>query len=292
MTEDKASAPPNVLEQVLAQRESVVTRLAQIGHVVAVMSGKGGVGKSALTANFAAALGMQGLAVGVMDADIHGASATTMLGAHGQKVAYGPAGARPAIGVANIRVMSMDLFLPEDEPVHWQNPGGLAADAHVWRGSMEANALLEMLADTDWGRLDWLLIDMPPGTDRYETLLELTPDLYGTIVVTIPSQVAHRVVRRSITAAQTAGASLLGLVENMAGYIGENGREVGELFPEGGGQEFAALMDIPYLGRVPFDSRLARETDGGRPFVLEHAESIAGQAILAIVEELATEVSA
>jgi ATP-binding protein involved in chromosome partitioning len=279
---------PNVLGQVLAQRERVAARLARIGRVVAVMSGKGGVGKSALTANLAAALAMQGRAVGVLDADIHGASAAAMLGARGQQVALGEGGVRPAIGVADVRVMSMDLFLRDDDtPVAWRHPGGLAADAFVWRGTLEANALREFLADTDWGDLDFLLIDMPPGADRFETLMRLAPDLSGALVVTIPSQVSHRVVRRAIAAARKAGARLLGIVENMAGLV-EAGEER-ELFPDGNGEAFAAEVGVPYLGKVPFDSGLARATDAGRPFVLEYADSAAGRAILVVAAALEAE---
>ena len=275
----------NVLGQVLAQRERVAARLAHIQRVVAVMSGKGGVGKSALTANLAAALAMQGRVVGVLDADIHGASAAAMLGARGQRVVIGESGARPAIGVADVRVMSMDLFLSdEDAPVTWGHPGGLAADTYVWRGTLEANVLREFLADTDWGELDTLLIDMPPGADRFETLMRLVPNLSGALVVTIPSQVSHLVVRRAIAAARHAGARLLGLVENMAGLT--DGEVTHELFPNGRGEDFAAEVDVPYLGRVPFDPQLARTTDAGRPFVLEHAESAAGRAILTIAAAL------
>jgi ATP-binding protein involved in chromosome partitioning len=278
---------PNVLGQVIAQRQAVAARLAEIKHVVAVMSGKGGVGKSALTANLAATLAMQGRQVGVLDADIHGASAAAMLGARGQQVAIDLDGARPAIGVADIRVMSMDLFLDDDNtPVAWRHPGGLAADTFVWRGALEANALREFLADTAWGMLDYLLIDMPPGADRFETLLRLVPNLSGALVVTIPSQVSHLVVRRAITAARQAGAHLLGLVENMAGWV--EGEITRELFPDEQGQAFAAQVDVPYLGQIPFDPRLARATDAGRPFILEHSETLTGQAILALAKQIET----
>jgi len=286
---DTSSVPDksNVLGQVLAQRERVAARLAQINRVIAVMSGKGGVGKSALTANLAAALAMQGKAVGVLDADIHGASAAAMLGARGQQVIIGPNGARPAIGVADVRVMSMDLFLSDDDtPVTWRHPGGLAADTFVWRGTLEANALREFLADTDWGKLDFLLIDMPPGADRFETLMRLVPDLSGALVVTIPSQVSHLVVRRAIASARKAGARLLGLVENMAGLAEAEGEVARELFTDGAGETFANEVGVPYLGKVPFDSRLARTTDAGRPFILEHAESAAGKAILEIAARI------
>jgi ATP-binding protein involved in chromosome partitioning len=283
----------NILGQVLAQRARVAARLAPIKHVVAVMSGKGGVGKSALTANLAAALGLQGRAVGVLDADIHGASAAAMLGARGQQVLVAETGARPAIGVAGVRVMSMDLFLEgDDTPVTWRHAGGLAADTFVWRGTLEANALREFLADTAWGELDYLLIDMPPGADRFETLLRLVPNLGGALVVTIPSQVSHLVVRRAVAAARQMGGHLLGLVENMAGLAGAEGEISRELFSEAeghstsSGQAFAAEMKVPYLGRVPFDPRLARTTDAGRPFVLEYGETPVGQAILSVVKKL------
>ena len=287
LTMSDTAVKSDVLGQVLAQRRDVTDRLAQIRFVVAIMSGKGGVGKSALTANLAAALAMNGRTVGVLDADIHGPSAAAMLGARGQQVIVQAGGARPAVGMAGVRVMSMDLFLQEDDlPVIWRHPGGLAADTFVWRGTMEANALREFLADTQWGRLDYLLIDMPPGTDRFETLLRLVPGLSGVLAVTIPSQVSHLVVRRSITAAKQAGAPLLGLVENMAGLTDEAGDITGELFPGGEGETFAAQMGIPYLGKIPFDSHLSRTTDGGRPFILEHAQRPAGQAILSLARKI------
>ncbi len=279
---------PDVLGQVLAQRERVAARLACVQRVIPVMSGKGGVGKSALTANLAAALGMQGKAVGVLDADIHGASAAAMLGARGQRVALSPEGARPAVGVADVQVMSMDLFLDDSSPVEWRHPGGLAADTFVWRGTLEANVLREFLADTQWGILDYLLIDMPPGADRFETLMRLVPGLTGALVVTIPSQVSHQVVRRAIAVGQGAGARVLGLVENMVGRVelGEAGEQMGRLFADSLGAAFASEMRVPYLGSIPFDPRLAQTTDSGRPFVLEHSDTLAGQAILAIAAAL------
>lgn len=277
----------DVLNQVLAQRQRVEKRLAQIKHVVAIMSGKGGVGKSALTANLAAALGMDGWAVGVLDADIHGPSAAAMLGARRQQVVMGPQGARPATGIADVRIMSMDLLLADDDTaVTWQHPGGLAADTFVWRGTLEANVLREFLGDTHWGALDFLLIDMPPGADRFETLMRFIPNLSGALVVTIPSQVSHLVVRRAIQSARQSGARLLGLVENMAGLVVPGEEAIRELFPDSGGEAFATEMRIPYLGNIPFDPRMARTTDSGRPFVLNYADTLTGQALLTLVRNL------
>jgi ATP-binding protein involved in chromosome partitioning len=208
-----------------------------------------------------------------------------MLGARGQRIVVEAEGVRPAVGVADIRVMSMDLFLDDDNAaVNWRHPGGLAADTFVWRGAMEANALREFLSDTAWGELDYLLIDMPPGADRFETLLRLVPDLSGALVVTIPSQVSHLIVRRAISAARQAQARLLGLVENMAGLTPAEVTD--ELFRGRPGEAFAAEVGLPYLGQVPFDPRLARTTDAGRPFVLEHADTTAGRAITALAKQL------
>jgi ATP-binding protein involved in chromosome partitioning len=230
---------------------------------------------------------MQGKAVGVLDADIHGASAAAMLGARGQKLIVEPEGVRPAIGVTNVRVMSTDLFLEgADGHVTWKHPGGLAADTFVWRGTLEANILREFLGDTEWGSLDVLLIDMPPGADRFETLMRFAPNLSGALVATIPSQVSHLVVRRAIAAARETGARLLGLVENMAGLVDDHNATLRELFPGGEGEAFAKESNIPYLGRVPFDPQLARSTDAGRPFVLEHGESSAARALIDLAAKL------
>jgi ATP-binding protein involved in chromosome partitioning len=241
---------------------------------VAIVSGKGGVGKSSLTANLAAAFAGQGAAVGVLDADLNGPSIAKMLGVRGRTLKLTEAGVEPPRSAQGIRVMSMDLLLPSDEtPVTWE--AASQAEAHVWRGNMEANALREFLADTAWGPLDLLLLDLPPGTDRLSTVAGLVPSLSGTVLVTIPTEVSHLVVKKSVTVARATGAPVLGLVENMAG-----------LFEGAGGEALAAEFGIPFLGRVPFDSRLAAAADGGVPLVLEQPDSLAGRALLEIADRL------
>ena len=228
-------------------------------------------GKSAITANLAAALAMEGARVGVMDADIHGPSAALMLGARGQQLRIDEAGVRPAMGVADIKVMSMDLFLTADEDaVRWKHPGGLADDEYVWRGTLEANVLREFLADTSWGKLDWLLVDMPPGADRFETLVRLVPQLTGTLIVTTPSIPSQGVVKRSITSARSAGARILGLIVNM----------ISAQHPK------VDLAGLEILAAVAYDSKFAESTDAGRPYVLEHADAPAGQAIVQLARSL------
>lgn len=276
----------NVAGQVAAQQARLAGRMATIRRTVAVVSGKGGVGKSAVTANLAAALATEGCLVGALDADLNGPTLAKMLGVRGQTLRVGPDGVAPAVSADGIRVMSMDLLLPADDaPVVWEAP--TQAEAHTWRGSMEANALREFLTDTAWGALDWLLLDLPPGADRLPTVAGLLPGLAGAVVVTIPSAVSHLVVRKSITLARDSGIPLLGLVENMAGYACLGCGVVGPLFEGPGGEATAAACGLPFLGRVPFDPRLAVGADQGRPLVRDHPESPAGRALRAIARQLA-----
>jgi ATP-binding protein involved in chromosome partitioning len=155
---------------------------------------------------------------------------------------------------------------------------------------MEGTALREFLTDTAWGALDLLLIDLPPGSDRLPTLLDLLPGLTGAVVVTIPSEVSHLVVRRAMTLARERGARLLGLIENMAGYVCPTCGAVGPLFDGPGGEATAVRHGLPFLGRVPFDPRLAAAADRGRPFVLEHGETPAGRVLDAIAGALTSAV--
>src|SRR5262252_502029 len=279
-----------IVEQVVAQQTRLATRMAPIRATVAVVSGKGGVGKSSITANLAGALSGRGLAVGVLDADLNGPSMAKMLGVRGQPLRVEPDGVRPALSADGIRVVSMDLLLPgDDAPVVWSAP--TQAEAHTWRGTMEGTALREFLADTAWGALDLLLIDLPPGAERLPTLLDFLPGLTGAVVVTIPSEVSHLVVRRALTLARERGARLLGLIENMAGYACPTCGAVGPLFEGPGGETTAAQHGLPFLGRVPFDPRLASAADRGRPFVLEHGATPAGRALAAIAGGLAERIA-
>jgi ATP-binding protein involved in chromosome partitioning len=276
----------DIAGQVAAQQARLRARLAGIRRTVAVVSGKGGVGKSSITANLAAVLAAEGYAVGVLDADLNGPSIAKMLGVRSHTLTVGEAGVEPARSADGIRVLSMDLLLPSDEtPVVWEAP--TQAEAHTWRGTMEATALREFLTDTAWGTLDVLLLDLPPGADRLPTVAGLVPDLSGAVVVTIPSEVSHLVVKKSITLAREAGIPLLGLVENMAGYVCVECGALGALFEGPGGERTATDLRIPFLGRVPFDPRLARAADRGRPFVLEQADSLAGRALNGIAGRLA-----
>ena len=268
----------DIVGQVVAQQARLRARMAAVRWKLAVVSGKGGVGKSVLAANLAAAFAREGHRVGVLDADINGPSIAKMLGVRGQTLRVTGDGVVPAVSAQGIRVMSMDLLLPSDAtPVTWDAP--TQAEAFTWRGTMEANALREFLTDTAWGDLDLLLADLPPGTDRIPTIAGLLPDLTGTLIVTIPSEVSQLVVRKSIAMAQEVKTPVLGLVENMAGYVCPHCGGLGELFHGPGGERLAAEAGIPFLGRIPFDPRIAAAGDRGAAFLAEEAGSPAGRAL-------------
>ncbi len=264
----------NIVGQVEAQQARLGARLHDVRAIVAVVSGKGGVGKSSITANLAGAFALAGSRVGVLDADLNGPSMATMLGVRGRTLLVGADGVEPPAGALGIRVMSMDLLLAGDAtPLTWDAP--TQAEAHTWRGTMEANALREFLADTAWGTLDVLLIDLPPGTDRLATIVGLVPALAGTVIVTIPSEVSRLVVRKSITVARAAPAPVLGVIENMAG-----------IFPGVGAEAMAHDGGVPFLGRVPFDPALAAAADRGEPYVAIAPGAPAARALAAIADSL------
>jgi ATP-binding protein involved in chromosome partitioning len=275
----------NIIGQVTEQVARLQARMQHIRGRIAIVSGKGGVGKSAITVNLATALAMDGAAVGILDADLNGPSIAKMTGVRGQKPIISAAGVQPVQGPADMRIMSIDLFLPhEDMPVMWQAP--TQTDAHVWRSSMEATALREFLSDTLWGKLDFLFLDLAPGTDRIATLASILPGLTGIILVTIPSEVAHLVVRKSLALARDLNIPVLGLVENMAGYSCQHCQTVGELFRPGEGSRLARDFGIRFLGEIPFDGRLARASDSGVPFVALHQETAAGHVFQTIAQGL------
>ncbi|MBI3990500.1 MAG: Mrp/NBP35 family ATP-binding protein [candidate division NC10 bacterium] len=264
-----------VVRQVEDQIARVRARMDRVRHKVAVMSGKGGVGKSLVTVNLAVALMERGEEVGILDADLNGPSIPTMLGVERRPYESTPEGALPAVGFGGIKVASIELLLPTaTTPTLWKAPQG-AWDA-VWKGTMEMSTIREFLGDVAWGALDFLLIDLPPGTgDKPATIAQWIPDLDGTVVVTMPSKVSKLVVARSIQFAQMLGLPVIGLVENMAGFCCLTCGAETELFGRPCTEE---ELGVPILGRIPFDCRLTLSADEGRPFVAEYPDApAAGQ---------------
>ncbi len=267
--------------QVDAQQARVASRLASVRNVVAVMSGKGGVGKSFVTAGLAASLARTGRATGVLDADLHGPTVARMLGASGARLAVGHDGVEPAIAPSGPRVISSDLLLPDGAPLRWHEPGRFR---HVWRGTLEAGVLREFLSDVRWGALDVLLVDLPPGRDRLDALVELLPRLPGVVVVTIPSEASFRSVRRGVEAARDAGLPIHGVIENMAGYRCAGCAAEGPLFRGDAGERLARETGAPLLARVPFDPRVQDAVDAGDPGAAGDALAGAASSLLSRLE--------
>ncbi len=284
--------PDAAVEDLEVVRERVRGRLARVGRTIAVMSGKGGVGKSAVAVNLAVALACRGARIGILDADLNGPSVAKMLGLRGQPVRVGPGGLRPAPGPLDLRVQSMEFFLQGTQALDWDAAHGPdeAPDEHApIRSWLEDAALAGLLGSTEWGELDFLVIDMAPGADRLPALTRLLPTLDGAVAVTIPTEVALLAVERSIRRAHDAGIPLIGLVENMGSTVCPSCGAEGALFHEARVARAALELDVPVLARVPFDARLAAAADAGRPFLdVAGRGSPAGRAL----EELASRVTA
>ena len=258
-------------------RKRLQTRMSKIKHKIAVISGKGGVGKSTVTVNLAMALASHGYAnsVGVLDADITGPCVPKIIGLHGQRLQGGPAGVFPAIGPLGIKVASMDFLLPsEDSPV-------------IWRGPLKMKAITQFLSDIVWGDLDFLFIDLPPGTgDEPLSVMQLIPEMDGVVIVTIPSEVSQIVVRKAVTFSEKLDIPVIGILENMSGFVcPECGAEV-DIFKIGGGKTIAEDLEVPFLGRIPIDPEICKDSDKGTPFIINHAKSPATKAFMEIVKKI------
>ena len=249
-----------MVEQVTEQHRRVQERLAGVRRCVAVMSGKGGVGKSLTTAALAAACARSGRTIGLLDADLVGPSAARMSGVAPSSLVVDETAVRPARSPAGVRVMSMELLLEDGVPLAWREP---ASESFVWRGAQERSALREFLADVAWGELDLLLVDLPPGSQRLVDLQELLPRLDGLVVITIPSAASEAAVARSMRMARRREIPIVGVVENMAGYACPGCEETRPLFAGSAGERLASEFDVPLLARVPFDPRAAELADAG-----------------------------
>jgi ATP-binding protein involved in chromosome partitioning len=239
--------------------------LAQVSNVICVGSGKGGVGKSSLTVNLASALAADGKAVGVLDADVWGYSIPRMLGLGGRRPEVNAQRKIVPLEAHGLKVMSIGFFIREDEAV-------------VWRGPMLHKALQQFLEDVEWGVLDHLLIDLPPGTgDVAMTLAQLLPQAQF-VLVTTPQPTAQKVARRSAEMADKVKLEIAGVVENMSGFTTPAGERF-QIFGEGGGQELADELDVPLLGKVPLTMPMREGSDIGLPLVISNPDDPAAQAV-------------
>ena len=253
------------IQQTLGRQRLPEGALAQVKNVVCVASGKGGVGKSTMTANLAAALQAEGQAAGALDCDVYGYSIPRMLGVNSKPEVNAQRKIVPLTGPQGVKVMSIGFFLEENAAV-------------VWRGPMLHKAIQQFLEDVDWGELDYLLLDLPPGTgDVSMTLAQLLPQA-KILIVTTPQPAAQSVARRSAEMAGKVDLELLGVIENMSAFTGPDGQRV-TIFGEGGGQLLADELDVPLIGKVPLSEALRESADAGSPLVLEEPNAPAAQAI-------------
>ncbi|HTV11732.1 MAG TPA: Mrp/NBP35 family ATP-binding protein [Acidimicrobiales bacterium] len=264
-----ANATPDPLGHELGRANPFATGASK-ARVIGVSSGKGGVGKSSVTANLAISLANSGYSVGVLDADVYGFSLPAMLGASGApKMSEGSVLPVTAYGV---RVMSMGFFVPDDEPV-------------IWRGPMLHKALEQFLVDVDWGDADFLLVDMPPGTGDVALSMSQYLPTSEVYVVTTPQPAARRVAQRTAYMARKLNLPLRGVVENMSWFSSADGSRV-EIFGSGGGSQLAKELGVPLLGQVPLVPALREGGDLGRPIVVADPSSEAAQAFAAIAQRV------
>jgi ATP-binding protein involved in chromosome partitioning len=275
LTEKQETANP--WEQRERENELIKLRMGKVRHKIAVISGKGGVGKSLVTVNLAALLAKDGRKgeVAIFDADLTGPCVPKMMGLKDEKPKAGPPGIFPAVGVNGIKVISMALFLPSvDSPV-------------IWRGPLKMGAIRQFLGEVAWGPLEYLLVDLPPGTgDESLSILQLLPEMDGVVIVTIPSEVSQEVVKKAVTFARKMGVPIFGIVENMGSLVCPHCGETIHVFGEGGGERVAREMGIEFLGSIPMDPRISLDSDEGTPFVTQHPDSQASKAFREIVEKI------
>lgn len=246
--------------QVAEQRERVRARLAGVRHLVPVTSGKGGVGKSFVSACLAAALRALGHQTGLLDADLNGASTRRLLGIPPGRLVMKEGAVVPPVSRGGVKLMSIDLLLGDEMPIEWREP---ETESFVWRGVQERGVVREFLADVEWGDLDFLIIDLPPGAQRLTDVMEMVDEVAGCLVVTIPSAASKSAVERAVKWALGRGAPLLGMVENMSTYACAECGSRGALFAGAAGKELADAFDVPLLATVPFDPQAARLADQG-----------------------------
>jgi len=254
-------------------QERLKSKLSHISHRILVMSGKGGVGKTSVATNLAVALSQDGLDVGILDADIHGPNIPKMLGIEFSQVEGSGQGMIPVEVFPNLKVISMAFFIGDrDNPV-------------VWRGPLKHSAISQFLGEVEWGYLDFLIIDLPPGTgDEPLSVAHLIKNVDGSIIVTTPQDVALLDSRKSVNFSRMINIPVIGIVENMSGLKCPHCNKEILLFKTGGGEKAAKDLKVPFLGRVPIDPEMVTDCDRGMPFVMSHPDSEAARAFKQIAD--------
>lgn len=240
----------------IEQEERLKERMLKIKHKLIVMSGKGGVGKTTVAVNLSYGLAIKGYKVGILDVDIHGPNIPKMLGIEGRKLAVSELGIEPFGVLPNLKAVSLVLLLGnKDQPV-------------IWRGPLKMIAIKQFLADVNWGELDYLIVDSPPGTgDEPLSVCQLIPNVDGAIIVTTPQDVAILDSRKSVLFAKELRVPVVGIIENMSGFVCPHCKKEIDLFGVGGGEQSAYDLKVPFLGRIPIEPEMVKLGDLGQPFI-------------------------
>lgn len=250
-------------------------KMGLIKYKVAVVSGKGGVGKSFITASLAVLAASTGKAVGILDADIHGPSIPKALGINDFQVTLSAGGLEPATGPLGVKVISTQFFLPEEDlPL-------------IWRGPLKGRLIGEFLSSVNWGMLDFLFIDLPPGTgDEALSVAQYIKGLSGALIVTIPTSLSKLVVKKAVRFCRELNIPVLGVVENMREFLCPKCNEVYAVFPGNAGGEISKELGVKYLGAIPLDPRVGECMDGGVPYVLKYPDTQVTNTLKAVLSEI------
>lgn len=248
-------------------------KMALVKHKFMVLSGKGGVGKTSVAVNLAVTLAQEGCAVGLMDADIHGPNIPKMMGVEEQRLVGSLDGLLPINGLGGVKVMSVAFLLPTKD------------DAVIWRGPLKHSLIKQFLGEVSWGPLEYLVIDLPPGTgDEALSTAHLLGNVDGAIIVTTPQDVALLDSRKSVTFCRQLHIPLIGIVENMSGFVCPHCQKEIDIFKTGGGERAARQLDIPFLGKIPLEPGMVESSDSGAPYVAHHGDSKVTEAFRGIAE--------
>jgi Mrp family chromosome partitioning ATPase len=273
--ENDASKELHMYKPASPEQQKVEKNLEKVKHIIIVMSGKGGVGKSTVAVNLAGTLKVQGLKVGVMDADITNPNIPKMLGIEEEELTSDGTSIFPVETLPDFKVVSTAFFLEEQ------------GTAIIWRGPIMTSVIQQFLSEVNWGELDYMIIDLPPGTsDEPLSIAQNIPRADGTVLITTPQDVALLDLRKSVTFAEKLNIPIIGIIENMSGLTCPHCGEEVQLFKKGGGRAIAEELGIEYLGNIPIEPEIVNDSDAGKIYTINHANSNAAEHIKEIVNKI------